>query len=41
MKSDSEIKQQIANDYGKEFWYYSNEETKALMEVYKRKEENQ
>ena len=41
MKTDSEIKQQIAKDYGKEFWYYSHEETKALIEVYKRKEENQ
>jgi hypothetical protein len=40
MKTDSEIKEQIAKDYGKEFWYYSCEETKALIEVYRQKEEN-
>ena len=39
MKTDSEIKEQIAKDYGKDFWYYSYEDTKALIEVYRRKEE--
>ena len=37
MNTDSEIKQQIAKDYGKEFWYYSYEEQKALIDVYKNK----
>ena len=35
MITDSEIRQKIVNDYGKEFWYYSSEDQKALIEVYK------
>ena len=38
MITDSEIKQKIAKDYGKEFWYYSYEEQKTLINVYKQKE---
>ena len=37
METDSEIKQQIAKDYGKEFWYYSYEEQQTLIDVYKRR----
>ena len=40
MVTEDEIKKQIVRDYGKEFWYYSYEDTKALIEVYKNKEEN-
>ena len=40
MKTDSEIKEQIAKDYGKDFWYYSYEDTKALIEVYRQREES-
>ena len=40
MLTDSEIKQQIAKDYGKEFWYYSYEEQQDLINVYKNKENN-
>ena len=38
MITDSEIKQKIAKDYGKDFWYYSYEEQQALINVYKQKE---
>ena len=37
METDLEIKQQIAKDYGKEFWYYSYEEQQTLIDVYKRR----
>ena len=38
MITDSEIKQKIVKDYGKEFWYYSYEEQQDLINVYKNKE---
>jgi len=38
MDADLEIKQQIAKDYGKQFWYYSIEEQKTLIDIYKNKE---
>ena len=40
MVTEEEIKKQIVNNYGKEFWYYSNEEQQSLINVYKNKEEN-
>lgn len=38
MDTDLEIKQQIAKDYGNEFWYYSHDEQKTLINVYKEKQ---
>lgn len=38
MMTDSEIKEKIAKAYGKEFWYYSYEDQKTLIDVYRQKE---
>jgi hypothetical protein len=38
MQTETEIKERIVKDYGKEFWYYSNEEQQTLIDVYKNKE---
>ena len=37
MQTETEIKEKIAKDYGKEFWYYSYDEQQALIDVYKNK----
>ena len=39
MQTETEIKEKIAKDYGKEFWYYSYDEQQALIDVYKNKRE--
>ena len=35
-----EIMKRIAEDYGKEFWFYSIEEQETLISVYRHKEAN-
>ena len=38
MMTREQIMKRIAEDYGKEFWYYSIEEQQSLINVYRNKE---
>ena len=38
METREEIMKRIAEDYGKEFWFYSIEEQQSLINVYRNKE---
>ena len=38
METREELMKRIAEDYGKEFWFYSIEEQLSLINVYRNKE---
>ena len=38
METREDLMKRIAEDYGKEFWYYSIEEQQCLINIYRNRE---